>query len=55
MIWLIWLSRNKRMFQGFDFTPPQVTQIIRSACNKNLSSSKENPVKELKEPGIDFE
>ena len=43
------------MFQGFDFTPPQVTQIIRSAFNKNWSFSEEDPTKELKEPEIDFE
>ena len=49
MIWLAWLSRNQTIFQGFDFTPPHVAHITRSACNKNRPSSKENPVKELKE------
>ena len=43
------------IFQGFNFTPPELTQIIRNSCNKKWSSSEEDLVKELKEPQIDFQ
>jgi hypothetical protein len=55
MIWGIWLSRNKMIFQGLELNHAQVPHKIKSACNGNRSATKEKLLRILKEHEINFD
>lgn len=54
VVWGIWLSRIKMIFQGLELSPAHMAHKIRCACKGSWESIKEKSARILKEPVIDF-